>query len=182
LGRPAQARVQGLHRHDRPDLIRDYLVHRRRTGAEPPLRLGVFCKAQGQRHQVGEWFQRCGEQSRGRRIQSLHRGGLHRPHRNGARLDHRVYPDNDIPIIESPIAIIKNTKNPEAAKLLYDYIISEEGQTVLLEEFTLPINPKMVLANSIDVKDAEARMLPVDIEFLVTEKLSMLEKFDKIFK
>jgi iron(III) transport system substrate-binding protein len=93
-----------------------------------------------------------------------------------------VYPDNDIPIIESPIAIIKNTKNPEAAKLLYDYIISEEGQTVLLEEFTLPINPKMVLANSIDVKEAEARMLPVDIEFLVTQKLNMLEKFDKIFK
>jgi iron(III) transport system substrate-binding protein len=46
-----------------------------------------------------------------------------------------IYPDNDIPIIESPIAIIKNTKNVEAAKLLYDYIITE-GQEVLLEEYT----------------------------------------------
>ncbi len=93
-----------------------------------------------------------------------------------------AYPENDIPIIESPIAIIKNTKNPEAAKLLYDYIISEEGQSVLLAEFTLPINPNMVLENSIDVKVAETRMLPVDVERLVRDKISMLEQFDRIFK
>lgn len=93
-----------------------------------------------------------------------------------------VYPDQDIPIIESPIAIIKNTKHPEAAKLLYDYIISEEGQSVLLEEFTMPINPNLKLKNAIDVKDAEARMLPVDPQLLVLDKLSMLEHFDSIFK
>lgn len=92
------------------------------------------------------------------------------------------YPENDIPIIESPIAIIKNTKNPEAAKLLYDYIISEEGQSVLISEFTMPINPNMKLENAIDVNVAEARMLPVDPILLVQEKLPMLEKFDSIFK
>ena len=93
-----------------------------------------------------------------------------------------VYPEDDIPIIESPIAIIKNTKNPEAAKKLYDYIISEEGQSVLLEEYTIPINPSMKLENAIDVNDAESRMLPVDHIVLVRDKLSMLEKFDSIFK
>lgn len=93
-----------------------------------------------------------------------------------------MYPENDIPIIESPIAIIKNTKNLEAAKILYDYIISEEGQSVLLEEYTMPINPNMKLENAIDVKLAETRMLPVDNEVLVKDKLSMLEKFDSIFK
>ena len=93
-----------------------------------------------------------------------------------------VYPDQDIPIIESPIAIIKNTKNPDAAKKLYDYIISEEGQSVLLEEYTIPINPNMKLENAIDVKEAEARMLPVDHALLVRDKLGMLEKFDSIFK
>ncbi|HCG63898.1 MAG TPA: ABC transporter substrate-binding protein [Sphaerochaeta sp.] len=93
-----------------------------------------------------------------------------------------VYPDNDIPIIESPIAIIKNTKNVEAAKMLYDYIISEDGQSVLLEEYTMPINPNMKLENAIDVNVAEAKMLPVDPIVLVRDKLSMLEKFDSIFK
>ncbi len=93
-----------------------------------------------------------------------------------------AYPEADIPIIESPIAIIKNTKNPEAAKKLYDYIISVEGQSVLLEEFTMPINPDMKLENAIDVKVAEARMLPVDPAALVRDKLDMLQKFDAIFK
>ncbi|MEA5031015.1 MAG: ABC transporter substrate-binding protein [Sphaerochaeta sp.] len=93
-----------------------------------------------------------------------------------------VYPDNDIPIIESPIAIIKNTKNVEAAKKLYDYIISEDGQSVLLEEYTMPINPNMKLENAIDVNVAEAKMLTVDPVVLVRDKLSMLEKFDSIFK
>ncbi|MGE0075317.1 MAG: ABC transporter substrate-binding protein [Sphaerochaetaceae bacterium] len=93
-----------------------------------------------------------------------------------------VYPDNDIPIIESPIAIIKNTKNVEAAKKLYDYIISEDGQSVLLEEYTMPINPNMKLENAIDVTVAEAKMLSVDPIVLVRDKLSMLEKFDSIFK
>ncbi|HOX11349.1 MAG TPA: ABC transporter substrate-binding protein [Spirochaetia bacterium] len=93
-----------------------------------------------------------------------------------------VYPERDIPIIESPIAIIRNSKNLDAAKALYDYIISEEGQQVLLEEYTLPINPKMRLDNAIEVAEAEKRMLPVDHVALVTDKNSLLEKFDSIFK
>lgn len=93
-----------------------------------------------------------------------------------------VYPDQDIPIIESPIAIIRNTKNPDAAKKLYDYIISEEGQSVLLEEYTIPINPNMKLEHAIDVNEAETRMLPVDHALLVRDKLGMLERFDSIFK
>jgi len=93
-----------------------------------------------------------------------------------------VYPKNDIPIIESPIAIIRNTKNPEAAKSLYDFIISEEGQRVLLGEYTMPVNPNMKLDNAIEVADAERRMLPVDNFTLVRDKSSILERFDKIFK
>jgi iron(III) transport system substrate-binding protein len=93
-----------------------------------------------------------------------------------------VYPENDIPIIESPIAIIRNSRNIAAAKQLYDYIISEAGQQVLLEEYTLPINPRMKLANAIEVAAAEQRMLPVDHIALVREKNTLLERFDSIFK
>lgn len=54
--------------------------------------------------------------------------------------------------------------------------------SVLLEEFTMPINPNMKLENAIDVKAAEAKMLPVDPAVLVRDKLDMLQKFDSIFK
>jgi iron(III) transport system substrate-binding protein len=93
-----------------------------------------------------------------------------------------VYPENDIPIIESPIAIIRNTRNIEASKALYDYIISEDGQRVLLEEYTMPVKPNMPLENAIDVAEAEKRMLPVDHLTLVRDKNALLERFDKIFK
>ena len=93
-----------------------------------------------------------------------------------------IYPERDIPIIESPIAIIRNTRNLDAAKALYDYIISEDGQRVLLEEFTLPINPNMRLENAIEVAEAERRMLPVDPVVLVRDKNALLERFDSIFK
>jgi iron(III) transport system substrate-binding protein len=92
-----------------------------------------------------------------------------------------IYPDNDIPIIESPIAIIKNTKNVEAAKLLYDYIITE-GQEVLLEEYTVPINPDLTLEGALPVQEASKRMLAVDNNKLVDEKAKLLETFDNIFK
>lgn len=93
-----------------------------------------------------------------------------------------AYPEDDIPIIESPIAIIKNTKNLEAAQKLYDYIISDEGQAVLVAEHTMPINPAMKLEGAIDVKEAGQKMLPVDPEGLLRDKLDILKKFDSIFK
>jgi iron(III) transport system substrate-binding protein len=92
-----------------------------------------------------------------------------------------IYPESDIPIIESPIAIIKNTRNVEAAKLLYDYIITE-GQAILLEEYTMPINPNLTLEGALPVQEASQRMLAVDNNKLVEEKTTLLEKFDNIFK
>lgn len=99
----------------------------------------------------------------------------------GALVDF-IYPEKNIPIIESPLAIINNTKNEEAAKLLYDFIISEDGQQILLEEYTFPINPNMSLEDAIPVQEAEKRMLPVDNNRLVEERIEILETFDSIFK
>jgi iron(III) transport system substrate-binding protein len=94
-----------------------------------------------------------------------------------------IYPDTDIPLIQSPIAIIRNTRNPEAAKLLYDYIISEEGQKVLVDEFTMPINPNMVLGDGwLSPVDAGRRMLAVDEARLAVERDDIVSRFDDIFK
>lgn len=93
-----------------------------------------------------------------------------------------IYPEDWVPVIESPLAIMKDSKNLDAAKLLYDFIISEEGQSILLEEYTYPINPNMALEDAIPVAEAEARMLPVDPNILVEQRTEILETFDSIFK
>lgn len=93
-----------------------------------------------------------------------------------------VYPEENIPVIESPLGIIKETKNEEAAKLLYDFIISEEGQQVLVDEHTFPINPNLPLEGAIPVNEATEKRLPTDNVKAAEEKNDILEKFDSIMK
>ncbi len=99
----------------------------------------------------------------------------------GSQVDF-IYPEENIPVIESPLAIIKDTKNEEAAKLLYDFIISEEGQQILADEYTFPVNPNITLEGAISITEAEGKMLPIDNEKLVEDKIQILETFDSIFK
>ncbi len=93
-----------------------------------------------------------------------------------------VYPEDGIPVILSPIAIIKNSKNLEEAKLLFDFILSLEGQKILMKEFTTPVRPELSLEGALSVDEAAKRNLPVDDTRLVAEKDEMLRKFDSIFK
>lgn len=93
-----------------------------------------------------------------------------------------VLPEDSIPIISSPIGIIKDTKNVEAAKLLYDYILSEEGQNILMKEFTAPVRAGMQLKGAMPVQEAAKKALPIDEIKLVKERLNILTDFDKMFK
>ena len=93
-----------------------------------------------------------------------------------------AYPEKGIPIILSPIAIIKNSANLEEAKLLFDFILSLEGQKILMEEYTAPVRPELNLEGALSVDEAAKRILPVDDNRLVAEKDELLKKFDGIFK
>lgn len=93
-----------------------------------------------------------------------------------------VYPEDYIPVILSPIAIVKNTAHLEEAKLLYDYILSIDGQKILMAEYTAPVRPELALEGAPSLVEAADRILPVDDNLLVAEKDELLKKFDSIFK
>lgn len=92
-----------------------------------------------------------------------------------------VYPASGASVVSSPIAIIKGTKNPEAAKILYDYILSVEGQNVLVQANTFPVRPEIKLPD-MSVESLTNTALPVDDNRLLSEKDDMLAKFDSIMK
>lgn len=92
------------------------------------------------------------------------------------------YPEEDLVFIASPIAMIKDSKNKENVKLLYDFIISEAGQNILVENNTTPVHKNVTLENAISVKEAEARAMDIDGKALAKTKLEVLNKFDSIFK
>lgn len=92
-----------------------------------------------------------------------------------------VYPASGASIVASPIAIVKGTKNLEAAKILYDYILSLEGQKVLVEANTIPIRTEIKLVD-VDLNKLLGTALPVDDYKLVAEKDDMLDKFVEIMR
>jgi iron(III) transport system substrate-binding protein len=92
-----------------------------------------------------------------------------------------VYPAGGASIVASPIAIVKGTKNLEAAKILYDYILSLDGQKVLVEANTIPIRTEIKLPD-VDLGKLLANALPVDDYKLVAEKDDMLDKFVEIMR
>jgi len=94
-----------------------------------------------------------------------------------------VYPKSGISVIASPIAIMKASKNVKPAKILYDYILSLEGQKVLVKAEVLPVRPEVELEKgSVSVKEILKRALPVDDKKLTEEKDDMINKFNEIMK
>ncbi len=87
-----------------------------------------------------------------------------------------------ISTITSPIAIMKTTKNEKAAKTLYDYILSLDGQQGLVNTDVIPVRPELKLQDAITVQEAVSRALPVDDIELSRKKEEYLKMFDEIFK
>jgi iron(III) transport system substrate-binding protein len=93
-----------------------------------------------------------------------------------------VHAQSGISTVPSPIAILNATKNPKAAKLLYDYILSLEGQQILIDAQVLPVRPELELEGALSVKETADRALPIDPQLLNTEKDELLARFDQIMK
>jgi len=93
-----------------------------------------------------------------------------------------VYPESGISTVASPIAIMKDSQNVEAAKLLYDFILSLEGQQLLVDACVIPVRPEIKMENDISVAEATARALPVSDKYLLLSKDALLEQFNKIMK
>ncbi len=93
-----------------------------------------------------------------------------------------IYPRSCISTIPSPIAIFRGASNMEEAKKLYDYILSIEGQLILMKENVIPVRPEVKLEGAITIKEAVNRSLPVNNERLVLEQAMMLAQFEAIMK
>lgn len=93
-----------------------------------------------------------------------------------------VYPEEDLIAISSPIAIVKGAKNMENAKLLYDFIISAEGQRILAENDCTPIRNDVVKEGSLSLEEIAARAMVVDDAYIAEHSSEILAEFDKIFK
>ena len=92
-----------------------------------------------------------------------------------------VYPKQDIISIYSPIALVKGAKNEENAKKLYDFILSKEGQEVLVQNNMLSVR-KDVKQKGVTIEEIAKNAMKVDLEKLAANAKNVLDEFDAIFK
>lgn len=91
------------------------------------------------------------------------------------------YTTEDVITMTSPIAMIKGCANEESGKLLMDFILSKEGQEVLVANNLLSVR-KDVKQKGESAETIAKRAMKVDLQALATGSKDMLKQFDGIFK
>lgn len=93
-----------------------------------------------------------------------------------------VYPRDGTVVIPSPIAIIKTAKNPAAAKLFLDYILTKEGQEIVVEKgFFIPIREDVEPpAGAPTMKEVVTKAIPIEWSYIKEHAEEIKDKFSEI--
>jgi iron(III) transport system substrate-binding protein len=90
------------------------------------------------------------------------------------------YPKKDLVSIYSPLGLVAHCANEQNGKLLYDYILSKEGQEILVKNNLISIRD--------DVKQADRgmdaisqRTIQTDLDWIAENSDEIMSRFDKIF-
>ena len=89
------------------------------------------------------------------------------------------YTTEDVITMTSPIAMIKGCANPDNAKLLMDFILSKEGQEVLVANNLVSVRDDVEM--QVDTSAIAAINMPVDYTELGAHLQEYLDKFNEIF-
>ncbi|QAB17034.1 extracellular solute-binding protein [Leucobacter muris] len=92
-----------------------------------------------------------------------------------------VYPEEGVPFVSQPVGIFADTEQPEAAKLLVDFLISKQGQEIAVAQSYLPIRD--------DVQSPEGApeisdivLLNPELEKIRATQAAAVETFNSLFQ
>ncbi|TWG92429.1 iron(III) transport system substrate-binding protein [Mesorhizobium sp. J18] len=97
----------------------------------------------------------------------------------GAPVDF-VFPEEGVSAISEPVAILANTKNPEAAKAFVDFLISREGQEMAVSQGYMPAHPDVAPPDGFPPL-SEIKVMPFDPQKALESAEADKEKFAGIF-
>ncbi|QEJ99990.1 ABC transporter substrate-binding protein [Treponema phagedenis] len=90
-----------------------------------------------------------------------------------------AYPQEML-VVPSPIAIMKDTQNEDSAKIFIDFLLSDEGQKIVADAYTLPIKENIPVREDLGLLHPEAatqRAFPFDYQKLIREKEEVIKRF-----
>lgn len=91
-----------------------------------------------------------------------------------------VFPKEGVSAIGEPIAILKSTRNPDAARAFVTFLLSKEGQELALKQGYIPAHPQVALpAGFPDRKDI--KVMPLDPARALADAKDNTKRFSDIF-
>jgi iron(III) transport system substrate-binding protein len=90
-----------------------------------------------------------------------------------------VWPSDGAISVPSPIAIMKNTKNPAAGKAFVDYVLSKEGQEFLVKQEVIPVRGDVAPPKG-QPSASQIKFMPIPYEWAADHAAEIREKFEKI--
>ncbi len=92
-----------------------------------------------------------------------------------------VFPSEGVSAVGEPVAILKSTRNPEAAKAFVGFLISREGQALALRQGYVAAHPDVALPAGYPTRDA-LKLMPFDAAQALAGEAAARKRFSAIFE
>ncbi|HZH51414.1 MAG TPA: ABC transporter substrate-binding protein [Microvirga sp.] len=91
-----------------------------------------------------------------------------------------VFPKEGVSAVTEPVAILKSTRNPEAARAFVDFLLSKEGQELALRQGYIAAHPAVALPAGYPPRDA-IKVMPFDAAKALADETMNKAAFADIF-
>lgn len=92
-----------------------------------------------------------------------------------------VFPSEGVSAVSEPVAILKSSKNPEAAKAFIDFLLSRDGQALALKQGYVAAHPDVSLPAGYPSR-SEIKLLSFDAAKALAEETAARKRFSAIFE
>lgn len=91
-----------------------------------------------------------------------------------------VFPKEGVSAVTEPVAILKSTKNPDAARAFVDFLLSKEGQELALKQGYIAAHPAVALPAGYPSREA-IKVMPFDAAQALANETKNKAAFADIF-
>lgn len=91
-----------------------------------------------------------------------------------------VFPKEGVSLVTEPVAMMKGAKNPEAAKHFIDFLLSKEGQALVLEQGYIPAHPELSAPEGFPNRE-EIKLMAFDAQKALENAEDNKAQFSEIF-
>jgi iron(III) transport system substrate-binding protein len=91
-----------------------------------------------------------------------------------------VFPKEGVSAVSEPVAILKSTKNPDAARALVDFLLSKDGQELALKQGYIAAHPAVALPAGYPARD-QIKVMSFDAAKALADETKNKTAFAEIF-